>query len=169
MDRQKTVYVGMSADLIHHGHINLLRFAWSLGEVTVGLLTDEAIASYKRKPILTWDQRKQVVESLRGVSNVVPQHTLDYSVNLKLMQPDFVVHGSDWRTGPQAGTREKVIETIAEWGGQLRETAYTPSISSTRLIESLKDEYRRNMSLRDCLVLMHDIIWNCLFRRNGTR
>lgn len=135
---QKTVYVGMSADLLHHGHLNILKVAAELGEVTVGLLTDQAIASYKRLPFLTFDERRAIVESIKGVERVVEQTTLDYAPNLERLRPDFVVHGSDWKHGPQQATREKVIQTIAVWGGQLVEPEYTANISSTRLNAALR-------------------------------
>jgi len=134
----KQVYVGMSADLIHPGHINIIKQARKHGEVTVGLLTDKAIASYKRLPFLTYNQRKAVVEQIKGVQNVVPQLTLDYSSNLREIKPDYVVHGDDWGSGVQAGTRQKVIEILNEWGGKLIEIPYTPGISSTQLHNDLK-------------------------------
>jgi phosphoenolpyruvate phosphomutase / 2-hydroxyethylphosphonate cytidylyltransferase len=133
-----TVYVGMSADLVHPGHINVLRQAAELGDVTVGLLTDAAIASYKRLPHMTFEQRKAVVESLKGVARVVPQETLDYVPNLERLRPDYVVHGDDWRTGVQAQTRQRVIDALAQWGGQLVEVPYTEGISSTQLNQSVK-------------------------------
>lgn len=98
---RKSVYVGMSADLVHPGHLNVLREAAELGEVTVGLLTDEAIASYKRLPFMTFEQRREVVESIKGVARVVAQETLDYVPNLENLKPDYVVHGDDWREGVQ--------------------------------------------------------------------
>ncbi len=136
--RRPVVYVGMSADLIHPGHINVLRHAAQLGEVVVGLLTDKAIASYKRVPHMTFEQRRTVVENLKGVSKVVPQETLDYVPNLEKIRPDYVVHGDDWRTGVQKQTRERVIEALARWGGQLVEVPYTQGISSTQLNQSLR-------------------------------
>ena len=135
----KMVYVGMAGDLIHHGHINILNKASQLGLVIVGLLTDEAIASYKRIPIMTWEQRKLVIQSLRQVSKVVPQKTLDYVENLREYKPDFVMHASNWRTGVQAETRQRVIEVLKEWNGELIEVPYTEGISSTDLIKALKD------------------------------
>lgn len=135
----KTVYVGMSADLVHPGHLNVIKKAVELGEVTVGLLTDRAIASYKRLPYMTFEQRKAVVESLKGVSRVVPQETLDYVPNLRTYKPDYVVHGDDWREGVQRKVRERVIETLAEWGGELVEVPYTEGISSTQLNKALKE------------------------------
>ena len=78
----KKVYVGMSADLVHPGHMNILKEAAKLGDVTVGLLTDKAIASYKRLPFMSFEHRKEVIENIKGVSNVIAQNTLDYRTNL---------------------------------------------------------------------------------------
>lgn len=136
---KKSVYVGMSADLIHPGHLNILRRAAELGEVTIGLLTDVAIASYKRVPYMTFDQRRDVVENIKDVSRVVPQETLDYVPNLQALRPDYVVHGDDWREGVQRETRQRVIDTLAEWGGELIEVPYTAGISSTALQNALKE------------------------------
>ena len=138
MGKNKTVYVGMSADLIHPGHLNILKHAEALGSVTVGLLTDKAIASYKRLPYMTFEQRKLVMENIKGVDRVVAQDTLDYAPNLRLLKPDYVVHGDDWREGVQQKTRQAVIDVLKEWGGQLVEVGYTPDISSTRLNKDLK-------------------------------
>ena len=133
------VYVGMSADLVHPGHLNILREAQKYGEVVVGLLTDEAIASYKRIPHMEFEMRKEVIENLKGVSRVVPQHTLDYVPNLRELKPDYVVHGDDWKEGVQQKTRQAVIDALAEWGGELIEVPYTKGISSTKLNKALKD------------------------------
>lgn len=135
----KKVYVGMSADLIHPGHLNIIKEASKLGEVTIGLLTDEAIASYKRLPYLEYEKRKVVIENIKGVANVIPQTTLDYRPNLQLMKPDIVVHGDDWKDGIQKGVRQQVIDTLAQWGGKLVELAYTEGISSTKLNNALKE------------------------------
>ena len=133
----KKVYVGMSADLMHPGHINILKEAAKLGDVTVGLLTDKAIASYKRLPFMSFEQRKEVVENIKGVTSVVAQDTLDYRPNLEEIKPDYVVHGDDWREGVQIKTRQYVIDTLANWGGELIEIPYTHGISSTQLNNSL--------------------------------
>lgn len=138
MSEKPTVYVGMSADLVHPGHINLLSRAAELGEVTVGLLTDAAIASYKRLPHMTFDQRRIVIENLRVVSRVVPQESLDYVPNLQQYRPDIVVHGDDWRTGVQRATRQRVVDALQDWGGQLIEFPYTEGISSTQLNASMR-------------------------------
>lgn len=133
------VYVGMSADLIHPGHINILNEASKLGAVTVGVLTDKAIASYKRLPYMSYDQRSEIVLNLKQVSNVVPQKTLDYSDNLRELKPKYVLHGDDWKEGIQSETRKKVIEVLKEWNGELIEVPYTQGISSTQLNNALRD------------------------------
>ena len=135
----KTVYCGMSADIIHPGHLNIIHEAQKLGEVTVGVLTDEAIASYKRLPYLNYEQRASVVENLKGVAHVIPQTTLDYVPNLEKLKPDFVVHGDDWKNGVQQETRQEVIDCISKWGGKVIDIPYTPGISSTALNAEIKE------------------------------
>ena len=130
---KKLVYVGLSVDLIHHGHINIIQEAQKQGELMIGLLVDKAIASYKRLPMLTFEQRKKVIENIKGVTSVVPQETLDYTHNLQKYRPDYVVHGDDWKVGTQRQIRERVIQTLQEWGGQLIEVPYTKEISSSKL------------------------------------
>ena len=154
----------MSADLVHPGHLNVINTGRRLGRVIIGLLTDEAIASYKRVPYLSFDQRKIVVENIAGVSEVIPQHTLDYTANLRLLKPDFVVHGDDWKTGVQQQTRQKVIEVLKEWGGELVEVPYTGGISSTGIQIAIKEagttsdnrlkRLRRILSVKPCMRVM---------------
>lgn len=136
---RKRVYVGMSADIIHPGHLNIIHEAQKLGCVTVGVLTDAAIASYKRLPYLNYEQRSLVVRNLKGVDEVIPQTTLDYVPNLELLKPDFVVHGDDWKEGVQKETRRRVIEVISQWGGKVIDVPYTKGISSTDLNLKLKE------------------------------
>ena len=135
----KLVYVAMSADIIHPGHLNIIKEASKLGDVTVGVLTDAAIASYKRLPYMNYEQRAAVVAALKGVTKVIPQEQLDYIPNLLKLKPDFVVHGTDWREGVQAKTRQGVIDTLAQWGGRLVEPEYTPGISSTQLNKAIRE------------------------------
>ena len=135
---EKIVYVGISADLMHPGHINILKEASKYGKLIVGLLTDSAIASYKRLPFLTYKQREEVISNMKQVYKVVPQNTLDYRPNLEKIRPDFVLHGDDWKTGVQSKIREQVIETLAKWEGELIEIPYTKGISSTQLINANK-------------------------------
>ena len=130
---KKKVYVGFAADILHKGHINILKTAKSYGEVTVGLLTDAAISQYKKLPHLTYSQREIVLKNIKFVDQLIPQQTLDYSQNLKKLKPDFVVHGDDWKSGVQKKTREKVIKVLKKWGGKLIEPKYTKNISSSSI------------------------------------
>ena len=136
----KRVYIGMSADLIHQGHLNIIAEGCKLGKVIIGLLTDEAIASYKRLPLIAYKERKLIVENLKGVEEVIPQSTLDYVPNLIDLKPDFVVHGDDWKTGIQKEVRQRVIDTLSKWDGELIEPNYTEGISSTDLISAVKSQ-----------------------------
>jgi len=131
MNKSKIVYVGLAIDIAHEGHINILKTANRYGNVIVGLLTDEAIASYKNIPYLNYERRKIVVQNIKYVKKVIPQSTLSYVPNLNLIKPDFVVHGDDWKTGVQQQTRKDVIKTLKKWSGKLIEPKYTKNISST--------------------------------------
>ena len=146
MKNNNIVYVGLSADILHEGHINILKIASSYGDVVVGLLTDEAIASYKNIPYLDFRQRKVVLENLRYVKKVIPQKTLDYVDNLNIVRPNYVVHGDDWKTGIQKKTRDKVLKALKKWSGILIEPKYTKNISSTiiknKISEVLSPENR---------------------------
>ena len=128
---KKKVYVGLSVDIIHEGHINILKTASKYGDVVVGLLTDDAIASYKNIPHLDFKRRKIIVQNIKYVKKVIPQYTLSYVPNLNLLKPDFVVHGDDWKNGVQKQTRVDVIKTLKKWSGKLIEPKYTKNISST--------------------------------------
>ncbi len=134
----KKVYVGMSADILHPGHVNLLNEAKKYGDVTVGLLTDAAIASYKRLPYLAYEQRESVVSNIKMVESVIPQLTLSYAENLRAVKPDYVVHGDDWLEGVQSKTRQEVADVIQEWGGEIIDVPYTQGISSSSLNKDVK-------------------------------
>jgi phosphoenolpyruvate phosphomutase / 2-hydroxyethylphosphonate cytidylyltransferase len=161
---EKIVYIGMSADLIHPGHLNVINAGKKLGRVVIGLLTDKAIASYKRVPYLAFDQRKIIVENIAGVSEVIAQETLDYTTNLRQLKPHFVVHGDDWKTGVQQSTRQKVIDCLKEWGGELVEVPYTGGISSTAIQKAIKEagttaevrlkRLKRILSVKPCMRVM---------------
>lgn len=139
MSQNKKVYVAMSADIVHPGHLNILKEAVKLGDVTVGVLTDRAIASYKRVPYMTYEQRSAVVSALKGVVRVIPQETLDYVPNLEAERPDYVVHGDDWKEGVQRVTRQRVVEALEKWGGQVVDIPYTTGISSTQLNKAIRE------------------------------
>jgi len=135
----KKVYIAMSTDLLHNGHINIIEEGSKYGNVIIGLLSDEAIASYKRVPLLDYESRKRIFNSIKGVTSVIKQNTLDYTKNLEKLKPDFVLHGDDWKEGVQSMIREKVIQTLSQWGGKLIEIPYTKGVTST----SLEEGYRK--------------------------
>ena len=134
----KTIYLGITGDVIHPGIINILKEAQKHGEVTVGLLTDSAIASHKRIPALNYEQRKTVVENLKGVTRVVPQEEWSYVPNLKKYKPDAIIHGDDWHQGPLSKVREEVYAVMKVLGGEVIEIPYTTGINSTALAENVK-------------------------------
>ena len=136
------VYVGMSGDVIHPGHINVLKIAESYGEVIVGLLTDKAISSYKKVPLMSYEERYIVLSGIKHISKIIKQETLDYTSNLTKLKPKYVVHGDDWKSGIQKETREKVVKTLEKWGGELIEVPYTEGISSA----SLKDKLAKKIT-----------------------
>ena len=132
----KTVYLGITGDIIHPGIINIINEGAKLGELTIGLLTDAAIVSHKRLPYLTYDQRKMVVENIKGVAKVVPQEDWSYVPNLKKYKPDYIIHGDDWKSNYLNHIRDEVFEVIKEWGGQVVEIPYTKGINSSALADN---------------------------------
>ena len=139
MKKKNLVYVALAADILHEGHINILKIASRYGKVIVGLLTDKAIASYKKFPYLSYKQRYAIVKNLKYVHKVIPQTTQDYSYNLKLIKPKFVVHGDDWKKGVNKIIRKKVINIIKKWSGKLIEPGYTKNISSSLIKDKIKE------------------------------
>lgn len=134
----KKVYLGMTGDIIHHGIINIIKEGAKHGNLTVGLLTDSAIVSHKRLPFLTYEQRKEVVENLKGVNEVIPQNDWSYVPNLKKIRPDYIIHGDDWKSNYLSKIRDEVYEVMKEWGGQVIEVPYTLGITSTALVDNAR-------------------------------
>ena len=128
-----TVYLGMTADIIHPGLINIIREATKYGEVLVGLLTDEAIAEHKRLPHMTYEQREEIVKNIKGVTRVVPQEEWSYVNNLRKYKPNFIIHGDDWKTGAALKVRNDVFDVMKELGGKVIEIPYTQGITSSSL------------------------------------
>ncbi len=135
----KTVYIAMSADLITPNHVNIIQEARRLGEVVIGLLIDSAIAGYQRLPYMRYEQRKVVLENIVGVKAVMPQDTLDYVPNLLRIKPDYVLHRDDWNTGVVRETRQRVINTLKQWGGELVEANHMPGITATALNRAIQE------------------------------
>ncbi|MBR5459892.1 MAG: adenylyltransferase/cytidyltransferase family protein [Clostridia bacterium] len=133
----RRVYMCFAADLIHSGHVSIIKKASRLGRLTVGVLSDDAVAEYKRRPILPVDERKILFESIVGVSDVIVQNTLSYREVLETLRPDYVVHGDDWREGVQKPVRDEVVSILASYGGILVEFPYTKKELFSKLEEKL--------------------------------
>tara|TARA_B100000029_G_scaffold176343_1_gene173668 strand:- start:5806 stop:6255 length:450 start_codon:yes stop_codon:yes gene_type:complete len=133
------VYVPMCIDYLHHGHINILKKAKKFGKVIVGLMTDKAILSYKkRKPIIKFSNRKKIIESLKIVDFVIPLRALNYPGEAEKYKFNYFVHGTDWRKGPQLENRNKLIKTMKKWNGKVIEIPYTRGISSSIIRKNRK-------------------------------
>ena len=133
MKKAKKIYVPMGADILHSGHLNIIKIAKRYGKVVVGLFTDSAIGEYKRLPLINYAQRLEILKNIKGVDQIVKQDTWDYSKNLRKIKPDFLIHGDDWKTGIQKNTRSQVINILKKWGGKLVEPKYTKNISLTHI------------------------------------
>lgn len=141
----RTVYMCFSTDIIHSGHIAIVKKAQRLGKLIIGVLSDEAVASYKRFPLMSFEERKTVMENIVGVYRVIEQKTLSYVDNLRKLQPDFVVHGDDWRTGFQQPIREEVIRELEEYGGKLVEFPY----ANDEKYKELERQSRQQLAMPD--------------------
>ena len=126
---KKIVYVPLAADILHEGHLNILRIASNYGKVIVGLLTDAAIIQYKNLPFFDYDQRFKIVSNLKFVDKVVPQDSWNYRLILNSIKPDFFVHGDDWKKGVQSKIRLEVIKELKKWNGVLIEPKYFKNVS----------------------------------------
>ncbi len=149
----KKVYIALSVDTIHHGHINLINQAKKYGYLIVGLLTDKAIAEKKRLPLLNWKERKKILENIEGINEIIPQNEWDYSFNLKKIKPDIMLHGDDWKFNEEKKHREKTIKTLKKLGSKLIEIPHTKGISSSAIRERIyldnnSPEYRRSILKR---------------------
>ena len=122
---QRLVYMCFSTEYIHSGHVAILHKARRLGRLIVGVLSDEAVASYKRYPLIPYEERKALFENLAGVERVVEQKSLSYKENLEALKPDYVVHGDDWKEGFQKPIRQEVCDVLSAYGGKLVEYPYS--------------------------------------------
>ena len=133
----KTVYLGMIGDIMHPGLINIINEGTKYGDVMIGLFTDKAIATHKRLPYLTYEQRKNVIENIKGVSSIVPQDEWSYVPNLLKYKPDYIIHGDDWLQGPDKYIRDEVFKVMEKLGGEVIEIPYTKGISASSLKEEI--------------------------------
>ena len=129
MKKNKTIYVPMGADIIHTGHLNIIKKAKKYGEIVIGLFTDSAIAEYKTLPLINYSQRLEIMKNIKGISKIIKQDTWDYSNNLNKLKPNYVIHGDDWKKGIQQKTRLNVIKLLKRWKGRLIEVPYTKKVN----------------------------------------
>ena len=136
------VFVPMSADILHHGHINILKKSKKLGNVIVGLMTDKGISSYKgKKPFIKYINRKKILLEIKSIDKIIPINGLFFEQIAKKYMFDFFVHGDDWKAGPQSKQRKRLQKVMKNWGGKVIEYRYTPRISSTKIKKNI---YFRN-------------------------
>ena len=136
--KNRIVYLGMIGDIMHPGLINIINEGSKYGDVMIGLFTDKAIATHKRLPYLTYEQRKNVIENIKGVSRIVPQDDWSYVPNLEKYKPDFIIHGDDWLEGPDKYIREEVFKVMEKQGGKVIEIPYTKGITSSGLAKEIE-------------------------------
>jgi len=145
MKKEKIVYMCMSTDIIHGGHIKIINNAKKLGKLIIGVLSDEAVCEYKKFPLVPFEERKVLYENIGGIYKVVEQKTLSYRDNLLKYKPDYVVHGDNWVKGYQKPVRDEVIEVLKTYGGKLKEFPY----SSDPKYKAIDDRTRLELSLPD--------------------
>ena len=141
----RTVYMCFSADIVHSGHIKIIKKAQRLGRLIIGVLSDEAVLSYKRFPLLPFEERKSLFENIAGVYQVVEQKNLSYKDNLEKYRPTYVVHGDDWAVGFQKPVRDEVVSVLASYGGTLVEYPY----SNEDKYQDLENRARTDLSMPD--------------------
>lgn len=142
---KRIVYMCFSSDILHSGHINIIKKAQRYGKLIIGVLTDEVVSSYKRFPLLPYEERKTMFENIAGIYKVVEQNTLSYKDNLEKYKPDYVVHGDDWKEGFQKPIREEVISILDIYGGKLIEFPY----SKDDKYANLEAMTRRDLAMPD--------------------
>lgn len=153
----KTVYTCFCTEVIHEGHLNILREAKKYGKVIVGALSDRALIRCSRFPAISQEERLRLYRSLDGVDSVVIQDDMLYDDVLSLIRPDYVIHGDNWRTGPEAEIRARLLRSLEALGGRLIEVPYTRNERVSRADRLLREklampEYRRRR-LRQLLTL----------------
>lgn len=180
----RTVYMCFATDIIHGGHISIIKKAQKLGKLIIGVLSDEAVASYKRMPLVPASERKRLFENITGVYKVVDQDKLSYKENMEKYKPSIVVHGDDWVTGFQRPIRDEVTSILATYGGKLIEYPYSadPKYAEinarTRLDLAMPDirrgRLRRMLDAKGLVTVMeaHDgltglIVENTVVHQNG--
>ncbi|MFC2629753.1 MAG: phosphoenolpyruvate mutase, partial [Lancefieldella rimae] len=151
------VYTALGTDVIHEGHLNILKHAQEYGTVIVGALSDKALIRYSRFPTVSQEERVKLYESLEGVSRVIIQDDYLYDDVIATLKPDYVVHGDNWQNGPERAIRNNIEGLLATYGGTLIEVPYTRSEQARKVDQQLREklampEYRRRR-LRQLLAI----------------
>lgn len=151
------VYTALGTDVIHEGHLNILKHAQEYGTVVVGALSDKALIRYSRFPTVSQEERVKLYESLEGVSRVIIQDDYLYDDVIATLKPDYVVHGDNWQNGPERAIRNNIEGLLATYGGTLIEVPYTRSEQARKVDQQLREklampEYRRRR-LRQLLAI----------------
>ena len=136
----RTVYTCFCTDVIHEGHINILRKAQEMGEVTVGVLCDREMVRYNRFPFRNTKERVAMVKEIPGIKNVIVQDTIMYDGVISKLRPDIVIHGDNWRTGPMSAIRENLLGLLEQYGGKLVEIPYTFSESVQKIDRKAREK-----------------------------
>lgn len=144
----KKVYTCFCTDMIHDGHLNIIHEARKYGEVTIGVLSDEAMVRFNRFPGVSFQERYRMIQELDGISQVVVQKDIMYDNIIRELRPDYVIHGDNWKEGPMKAIRDNVVKLLASYGGELIDIPYTYSENVRRLDAKMKEklsmpEYRR--------------------------
>ncbi len=150
MKNSKIVYLTLSGEMIHHGHINLIQKAQKYGSLIVGLLTDKAITENKSLPLLNWEQRKKILQNINGVKKVIIQNEWDDAINISKIKPNFVIHGDDWKFSDKK-LRSSVIKALNQYGGKLIEIPYTKNISISDIKNKIIKKTNTPLSRRNML------------------
>lgn len=144
----KTVYTCFTTDVLHEGHMNIIKEAKKYGRLIAGVMSDEALVKFDRFPTISFEMRKQMLEGIAEIDEIVDQKSVSYRENLLKYRPDYVVHGDNWKDNEQKSVREEVIEILKEWGGTLIEVPYTRSEGVKRIDNRMREklsmpEFRR--------------------------
>lgn len=137
------IYTCFCTDVIHEGHLNIIRQAKRYGEVVAGVLCDSEMIRYNRFPTVSFEERKQMVEKIEGISRVVVQNQIMYDTILEELQPEYVIHGDNWLNGPEKAIRSRLVKKLNEYGGRLIEVPYTYN-ETVRKIDTI---YREKLAM----------------------
>ena len=132
--KKPVVFVPICADMFHHGHINIIEKASKFGDITIGLMTDKGIRSYKKKlPLISYNNRKKIFKHIPLIKKIIPMPGIQYTKYAKKYKFDFFIHGDDWKTGPQSKQRKLLIPLMKKWNGKVIDIPYTKGISSSKI------------------------------------